>query len=1193
MAIWSTYVVLLTLLVLYKFNFIFPINENEFIFSGDFVRPITVDSAVEFYLQPFFVNEDTESVDAAAPIRIAYWGFILLFSYFAPINVVYWMLIIATHVGGSALILLSFKKILNKRNLHWMAYYSLPFIPAVFFLLSYPVNYRPYWLFLPLLPAILYFVLTLHFRLESTASNLKTKQKVALIFLGYVSILQPHLFVIITAGLVLYSIGVVILAKTSNKSALGASLFRSSRLMLWFSVPAIVILLPLGLLQSLYDIEISPSYSYNLEVLKSTSKNSNLPNSLAFSNGFWEKVVFSEQEKAITIFMALAVITFAGILSRRKSERTFFVPAIAIFGILITFELGYNNPVYRVFADPNFSFSWLFRDPFKISLAALGFFLFLFSLLIMNLTKGRAVEYRRLRGIALRILIVPLIVFASLWSPLQKTSGILQPSSIPEEYFEASRQLNAGSQGPVLFLPDAGTSYEWAANKNLQSSFLSMTYKDESLGPTITTNPHMREFIEYSLQTGNTEALDLVAAGVVVDSSIVTTNYNDTINKYLGSGEKLGNYLRLIKNEDYQRFSVHSDDPVYLVHSTDYKYLSSVNLKEDRPIVFFDHIYEASTKAEGARILQVRSSYGDASNNWINGYAHDPLHGAWHKYLNDRGIENWQSDYGGGIVFTWSPPQIRNSLQLIDENLVQRWDFSSASQIDEWKSTTPQKQSGAVQEVKWEDESMKSILWNSTKGWKLIRSPLISVQANDLYRFSMDIKTGNAQYVHLKLIEYDKENRALGSKNFKILGDGPFDWKTVSYDYRHNNADVAFVQLQIWHGNETTKALPNVIWIDSVDVHNITEYVKPAALNVPFESGQGDYRLFIRYLKSVEGGSIKVYLDDKPVVISTKDQINKFVWEDIGLFSLNEGKHRIILENSDGFNAVNLFSLIPDKEYDRIQRQIAEQLAGESLLYVLEEGDLDGGAVQGLGGADRVLALGKDPGSWQEIDVIRDGSYRIAVKGEGKVNVGIAGRTFDLTLDSGDFDYTTSMDLKRGTASMTVTALDDSRIDAILLYSARNNGPLGSFLGEKDGDHRIISSEKIDPVTWKIGLDTEKKVLLEFAQYYDPLWEARIYKDGKLAEISRPVQLYGVLNGFNISTLGNTEIIIRHRAQDIFEQLAPVSGLGFALVGFYLVYDWRSYRRDGWTVRMQALFSLVVLNIAKVQTRKGGKRNGL
>ena len=57
--------------------------------------------------------------------------------------------------------------------------------------------------------------------------------------------------------------------------------------------------------------------------------------------------------------------------------------------------------------------------------------------------------------------------------------------------------------------------------------------------------------------------------------------------------------------------------------------------------------------------------------------------------------------------------------------------------------------------------------------------------------------------------------------------------------------------------------------------------------------------------------------------------------------------------------------------------------------------------------------------------------------------------------------------------------------------------------------------------------------MLSFAESYDPLWEARIYKNGKLVGKVRSIPVYSVINGFWINETGDLEIVIRYTPQDL------------------------------------------------------------
>ncbi|MEM4680611.1 MAG: hypothetical protein QW038_02340 [Nanopusillaceae archaeon] len=116
----------------------------------------------------------------------------------------------------------------------------------------------------------------------------------------------------------------------------------------------------------------------------------------------------------------------------------------------------------------------------------------------------------------------------------------------------------------------------------------------------------------------------------------------------------------------------------------------------------------------------------------------------------------------------------------------------------------------------------------------------------------------------------------------------------------------------------------------------------------------------------------------------------------------------------------------------------------------------------------------------------------------------------------------------------------------------------------------IVNYSKINPTLWKVQVNASKPFMLSFAESYDPLWEARVYKDGKLVEKVKSLPLYGVINGFWINTTGeNLEIVIRYTPQDWFEMGLVISGITFAFCIFYLIYDWRKGKGDIWTKRLE------------------------
>jgi hypothetical protein len=134
---------------------------------------------------------------------------------------------------------------------------------------------------------------------------------------------------------------------------------------------------------------------------------------------------------------------------------------------------------------------------------------------------------------------------------------------------------------------------------------------------------------------------------------------------------------------------------------------------------------------------------------------------------------------------------------------------------------------------------------------------------------------------------------------------------------------------------------------------------------------------------------------------------------------------------------------------------------------------------------------------------------------------------------------------------------------------------------------KVKKYSKINPTLWKVQVNATKPFMLSFAESYDPLWEARVYKDGKLVEKVKPIPLYGVINGFWINTTGdNLEIVIRYTPQDWFEIGLVISGLTFASSLFYLFYDWRRSKKDKWALALEKKISKIIGGIKHAKKKK-------
>jgi hypothetical protein len=117
-----------------------------------------------------------------------------------------------------------------------------------------------------------------------------------------------------------------------------------------------------------------------------------------------------------------------------------------------------------------------------------------------------------------------------------------------------------------------------------------------------------------------------------------------------------------------------------------------------------------------------------------------------------------------------------------------------------------------------------------------------------------------------------------------------------------------------------------------------------ANLSMPVNINEtGQYDIILRFLKNQEGGMINVYLDNKLLgqINSLDERSNYFVWQqivddDYSPLNLKQGRHVLTLENIAGFNAVNLFGIVPVGQLANLQEKVSFIANKTNNVHILE-----------------------------------------------------------------------------------------------------------------------------------------------------------------------------------------------------------------------------------------------------------------
>ena len=372
----------------------------------------------------------------------------------------------------------------------------------------------------------------------------------------------------------------------------------------------------------------------------------------------------------------------------------------------------------------------------------------------------------------------------------------------------------------------------------------------------------------------------------------------------------------------------------------------------------------------------------------------------------------------GNTVLTWRNKKAEYNGNLDDLYLFKDWNFSQGGNVEQWKQYTPKNQWNSFYQIIWDsiEDSLKVELYNSTWGWKTINSPFISAEYGSHYNFKFSIKGENAHQVQLYVKEFD-ENKTLIQDSFYYasdIGDGTFDWREVSVEWSPENESTKFLQLQIWHGHETDKNLPNILWLKDCKVYSGEADIVSVNLDIPFEIEKTDnYKIFIHYFKSNMGGTFQIYLDDMFTEIQSEDQLDNFDWQEIFTTFLNNGNHELIIENIKGLNAVDKIAIVAESEYNDFLNNMDIILENKSLIYAMDsENDLyyrnaEKSQIFGNQACNgNVLEISLQGSAWQTVNVFKNDYYKIGLKSKGRLMLQINHST--IIFDSENFTYSYS-----------------------------------------------------------------------------------------------------------------------------------------------------------------------------------------
>ena len=931
------------------------------------------------------------------------------------------------------------------------------------------------------------------------------------------------------------------------------------------------------------------------DILKLLSRNGEILNFFTFSNNWWpclpietifKNTVFRISSLLIFIYMFALIIIF---WKKLTIDHKFFVMFSLIFiGLIAFIAQGTNNSLLDLILNFLITHRMLeivapLREWARISILAP-------ILMLIILVTIYSVLKQKL-DITISVILITLIHINLFFSPsLAYLNEIFTPTYVPPEYYTLANEVSDLHKTLWIYPSEARFvngrwMYKWNPTKAISNII------EYTIGSTFPDNNELIQLMKRINAPNN--ILKTMNIGYVVFRTDIEgargfkANYSQLLCEERG-------FITICKG-DYLLNTLHVNSFPIFMADFDAKRLYSVAFISSIPVVtlgknVFDikhdmckHMILSERFLDNIGSLIINTPHAIKINPylyvyrynpekfWSRGSTSDPLHGEWHPYIETIGLDNWQTDYGFGLVFTNSVSSLQEHVVVNKDDLIRIWSFESSEEYIEWKNYTSEEQFNALHVVELENSSLKIELWNSTWGWKIIGSPLIEVTYGNWYRWRLKIKAYNGYEVHLKIAGFNKFSEIISIKYVYYVGNGTFDWKIIEFDYSPENPEVKFIQLQIWHGHETPLPIPNTIWVDDIEVYDLRKYVQPIKFEVKFSVNESnDYVLLVRVFHNKKGGKINIELNDRNYELITKDDINKFRWREIDTIFLNKGIHKIVITNLEGFNAINLLVLIPKSVYKEILSNAKLLFSNKIKIYILEaESDMyqyNIEVIENIGASNgKEVTISANSLVEQYIEIVSDGYYVVALRFKGTLEITIDNSKYVLTSYSEDFTHIDPIYLSEGLHRIVIRYsgeeyLQYSTLDVVWIYSVEDNREelknIYNLFYSINEDIEVVKYARIDPTQWVSKIYAKKPFFLVFAETYSLNWKAYVYRNNSLIDVVSSLPVYGAINGFWIDTIGNLTVVIRYIPQNLFEIGTKITTTSLAMCLLCLALPW-------------------------------------
>jgi len=932
-------------------------------------------------------------------------------------------------------------------------------------------------------------------------------------------------------------------------------------------------------LSSLYNKSMmAPSYVLTNEVLDMLSRNSDLVNVIRIISGWWPQVEWSSTSfTGLWIVSSFVIPLFAllgNILNRRKKLVGYFSLMLVLVLFLATGTKGTYLKLYQwiVFSAPLLNkIGWVFRIP-ENWLSLVAFFYSFLILLALSWIFQSELFLKRKQINLIKVPIIIAFTFFIFFYSCPTVNGyatkILNPIKIPAEYYDVNGFLqNEKGVFKVAWLPPEGNKKIWGEG-HLIGYFEVFSSSRPTMGSLNPDTKYYRNYVYYKLLSErksrdiakyfnflNTRYIlfhDDIIGSTEEETQDVIFNLNKQRNlKSVGQG----GFISIFEVSKYaNQVNIPSQNLVVLGGLDKFTSLNAVNSFD--PInncLFFpeqkniedkyNYISTADTLLMNSSLLDLSLSLLDVgyiikpfdatdhynpSKMWSKAGTNDPLHGGWHFYLEGLNIENWQFDYGKGLVFTEAKDSLEIPFNIKNNDkyklFIRYFKNQRGGDLIVYLDGKPVqlKTTNQLNEFTWRDLGE----YDLEKGeYQIVLQNISGLNAVNLFLL---VPTEEYKKVEDNIKNLFKDKRVIYV----------FEGESNLY---HQNGRVSNKYGSVASNGEVLEVSPEgYAWQD---------------FEIPKE---GSYKIGLEVR-----GKFNLLLDNLTIPVNSEDL--SFIYTKT--FYLEEGKHRIKLipqplaepivwnfdtesdkEEWEEFNLENKFGSEYKILWDKDEKVLKAELYSSS---------------RGWKTVSSPLIPSKFGQKYY---------FKFSIKTDSRYETNFEIKEFDKnkeileTTKIGKIEEQTLKDFKSvcyeyepkntdvaylqlqichwnetENSSPGIIWLDDVEIfsyiadlDRVLIYSTKNDETLENIFQVKEKPAEITNYTEKNPTFWEVNVDASKPFILSFAESYDPLWEARVYKDGKLVKNIEAIPLYSIINGFWVDETGNLKIKIIYKPQDWF-----------------------------------------------------------